>query len=92
MGKLPYLIFELGKLQVFTYRTPEEYTLGDLLPYTIVFWQDTVSKNTYGPFDSINAAMTHYTQAITSQKARIIGVEENADIITVDFKSRKRVN
>lgn len=87
--KVPTLIFELGSIQVFTYQTPEEVLLN--IPYSEVYWQDKVSKYTYGPFPTIYDAMTHYTGLIASQKAQVIGTQQTADIIYVDFKNKQRI-
>ena len=88
--KIAHLIFELGSIQVFNYRTIEE----SLMPtdsYTEVYWQDKISKHTYGPFLSIYDFMTHYTTVIASQKISIIGEQLAAPIIYVDFKNKRRI-
>ena len=52
MNKLPndppVLLFELGNIQVFHYPTHYE-KLSNAAP-TAVYWQDSVTKTTYGPF------------------------------------------
>lgn len=60
--------------------------------YNEVFWQDRVSKNTYGPFKSLYDCMTHYTSIVAKQKKGLetLGKVEG-DVIYLDFKTRKRV-
>jgi hypothetical protein len=88
--KLPALIFELGNLQVFHYQTQEEYMMN--MGYKEVYWQDKVSKHTYGPFSSVYDCMTHYTTTVASQKKglEVIGIP-NADVIYMDFRNKKRI-
>jgi hypothetical protein len=88
--KLPSLIFELGTLQVFHYQTREEFILNT--GYREVYWQDKVSMHTYGPFETIYAAMTHYTTLVASQKKglEVIGVPV-ADVVYVDFRNKRRI-
>jgi hypothetical protein len=88
--KLPALIFELGNLQVFHYQTQEEFIFNT--GYNEVYWQDKISKNTYGPFKSVYDCMTHYTTTVASQKKglEIIGVS-TGDVIYMDFRNKKRI-
>jgi len=84
---MPELIFELGKLQVFHYPTTADKDAG-LRPKE-VFWQDTVARNTYGPFPSIYDAMCHYTWIVATQK-RLDGPNP-ANVVYVDFSKKKRI-
>jgi len=83
----PFLLFELGNLQVFHYPTQDQITRG-LLP-TEVYWQDKSSRHTYGPFPGIHAAMSHYTWVIATQKTGSKGNVGN--VIYMNFKTKKRV-
>lgn len=88
--KLPALIFELGNLQVFHYQTQEEYMMN--VGYREVYWQNKVSKHTYGPFPSVYDCMTHYTTIVARQKKglEILGVP-TGDVIYMDFRNKKRI-
>lgn len=85
-GTVPELIFELGKLQVFHYPTLQQ--IEDNLNPSNVFWQDTVSRHTYGPFVSIYVAMTHYTWMVKNQNQ---SEKPNADVVYIDFSTKKRI-
>jgi hypothetical protein len=90
LGHPPKLLFELGRLQVFHFPTPEEELAGGLPK--AVFWQDIVAKNTYGPFNSIHAAMTHYTWVVSNQKKQEADkLKPDAQIIYVDFVNKSRI-
>lgn len=89
-NKVAYLIFELGSIQVFTYKTLLEIHNNNE-EYKEVYWQDKVSKYTYGPFPTVYDCMTHYTKTIASQKKSVIGEEHNAPIIYMDFKKKSRI-
>lgn len=85
------LLFELGRIQVFHFPTPEDEAAG-LLPKE-VFWQDIGSKNTYGPFASVHAAMNHYAWTVANQrKQEADSLKPDAQIIYVDFVNKKRIN
>ncbi len=86
-GQKAFLLFELGNLQVFHFPTPQEIARGTLP--TEVYWQDVVSKHTYGPFPSIHATMSHYTWTITTQKVDPRGMIGN--VIYADFTKKKRI-
>lgn len=88
--KYAILLFELGSIQVFTSLTEEEIKAGK--EHNEVYWQDKVSKYTYGPFLSVYECMVHYTGVIANQKTPIIGEEFNAPVIYVDFNNRRRIN
>lgn len=81
----PELIFELGRLQVFHYPTPE--AKANKASPTEVYWQDTLSRYTYGPFPSTYEAMSHYTWVVANQKPGAT----SADVIHVDFVRKKRL-
>lgn len=83
----PVLLFELGNLQVFCYQTAEQISRGDWP--TNVYWQDKASRHTYGPFESINKAVSHYTWIISSQKTNARGSIGN--VVYFDFKMKKRI-
>ncbi len=85
-SNLADLIFQLGRLQVFHYPTVEESATGAISKN--VYWQDSVSRNTYGPFPSIYESMQHYTWIVQQQKNEN---KMNADLIQVDFKRKKRL-
>lgn len=88
----PVLLFQIGTVQVFCYQTESDMLWGR--PPEEVYWQDTASKNSFGPFNSISAAMTHYT----SQVAAGVGLSvvsssptKSDNVIYVDFRQKKRV-
>lgn len=83
------LLFELGTVQVFTTMTTDEALAG--LETKDVFWQDKVSKHTYGPFKDVYSCMVHYTEVIAMQKTPIIGEEFRAPVIYVDFQNKRRI-
>lgn len=89
LNEFKVLLFELGSVQVFTSLTTEEIVSG--IEYRDVYWQDKVSKYTYGPFNSIHACMVHYTSVIANQKTQIIGEEHRAPVIYVDFRNKTRI-
>jgi hypothetical protein len=82
----PELIFELGKLQVFHYPTPEEKA-SKAAP-SKVFWQDSVSRHTYGPFPDTYHAMTHYTWLVSQQKSE---ANQDGNVIYMDFVMKRRI-
>ncbi len=83
----PILLFQLGNLQVYHYQTAEEIARGD--GPKKVYWQDVASRHTYGPFDSINKAMSHYTFTVATQKTDAFGRIGN--VIYVDFVKKQRI-
>ncbi len=90
--KFSKLLFELGSIQVFSYYPIEDLSKQvDELEHKQIYWQDTVSKHTFGPFESIHACMVHYTTIIANQKKHIIGNKVIAPVIYVDFKAKARV-
>lgn len=84
---LPILLFQIQTIQFFHYQNYEEMT-RNIAPYKI-YWQDTVSKNTYGPFPTLKEAMDHHTYTIAT--APLISREEMKNVIYVDFTTKKRV-
>jgi len=87
--KLPVLLFELGYIQVFTLLSANDIAINK--EYNEVYWQDKISRYSYGPFKSIYDCMTHYTTVIANQKVQIIGKQQNAQVIYVDFHNRRRI-
>jgi hypothetical protein len=84
------LIFQLGKLQVFHHPSPEEKAAG--ITSKMVFWQNTQSGYTYGPFDSVYHTMNHYTWLVAQQKkAEEDEKKSDAQVIYVDFTMKKRI-
>ncbi len=83
----PILLFELGSRQVFHFPSPEELT-RNLMPSEI-YWQDTNTRRTYGPFPSLMVTMTHFTYVSAQLKA---GPNAKGNVISVDFKNKKRNN
>ncbi len=89
-ANIPELIFELGRLQVFHYPTLDD--IANNLNPTDVYWQDKVSKHTYGPFTSVYMAMMHYSW-LAAESSKKIGELEGkaAEIIHVDVIKKKRI-
>lgn len=88
----PQMLFELGRLQVFCYPTDEEF-LNNIIPKA-VFWQDTASRNVYGPFTSIYEATLHYTHFVNLQKSsknKDLADPKMGDVIFVDFAGKRKV-
>lgn len=86
----PELIFQLGRLQVFHYPSEEEIK-ANMSP-TKVFWQDSLSKHTYGPFPSTYDAMVHYTWIVSTQGKTLSDAgANNANVVYVDFARKKRI-
>lgn len=83
------LIFQLGRLQVFHYPTKEAKE-AKAAP-SRVFWQDTVSRHTYGPFPSTYDAMTHYTWIVSTQSKVDPKTDNNANVVYVDFARKRRI-
>jgi hypothetical protein len=84
-NKRAILIFELGTLQVFHYQTPEEVEFNQ--PYKDIYWQDRVTKQTYGPFPNIYEATRHHAYIKMVEK----GDKQTAKVIRIDFKTKKRL-
>lgn len=84
----PILLFTLDNLQVYHYQSPEEFAVK--ASPKIVYWQDVVAMKAHGPFDSINAAMTHYRDYLEAQNT-IVSDPPPQNIIYVDFKLKKRI-
>jgi hypothetical protein len=87
---IPELLFEVGTTQVFHY--PSLKQKADNSMPVAVYWQNTVTKSTYGPFNSIYSAMTHHTWMLTQerQQARTDAVVPS-NVIEVDFKAKSRI-
>lgn len=79
------LLFELGKLQVFHYPVDSM-----AITPTEVYWQDKESMNTYGPFNSVHSAMTHFTWLSSLEKATT-AVNDDKNVIHVDFVKKSRI-
>lgn len=90
MNKLPndppVLLFELGNIQVFHYPTHYE-KLSNAAP-TAVYWQDSVTKTTYGPFMSIYATMNHFTYLTCMYKA---ANTPGNNVVFMDFRNKRRI-
>jgi hypothetical protein len=92
-GKVPTVIFTmqpLGSLEVFTMQTTEEIYAG--APFRGYFWRDAGSPQGYGPFATVFACIEHYKMVIKACNQGKDIPKLDADIIRVDFRSRKRVN
>jgi len=71
----------------------EVFSKKQLSSNTIVtfFWRDDVNSQGYGPFQTINAAVTHYESLQNSIHNPPSPDKPSAQIITVDFKNKRRV-
>ncbi len=87
-SKVATLLFELGKIQVL-HVCLETEAVG-YLPYKEIYWQNKYTLYTYGPFASLNEAMTHYVSM--ELDVQIDKNEPSAkNIIQIDFKTKKRL-
>jgi len=81
-----HLLFELGVLQVIAF-----LPITDLSAQSVVkevFWRNKHTGYTYGPFNTVTAAMHHYTWLSSLQKRH----PKEGTVIWVDFKLKRRVN
>lgn len=83
--QIPVILTELGELQLYHFPTPEEVANGS--PPRKVYWQNTKTKQSFGPFSGVYEAMRHYSLITQVKKAA-----SKNNLIKVDFKSKKRVN
>lgn len=92
----PVLAFELGSLQVYSYATVDEATMGLKNPNAGYYWRDAGSPQGYGPFTSVYATVEHYKHVISmckgdSSSYTAIGPKP-AQVIRMDFQARRRVD
>lgn len=87
-NKVAYLLFELGSVQVYHRQTAEAQVA--LESPNQVYWQNTVTRQNYGPFISVVTAMKHYADFIAQPK--VLDTEGLKNIIYVDFIQKKRVD
>lgn len=92
-NQIPYVLLEIGSIQVYRYIAVENLLPGSNndTDYKECFWQDKVSKHSYGPFPTIYDAMSHYTNLVATQKTPVIGEEWKAPVIYVDFVNKQRI-
>ncbi len=79
------MLFTLGSLQVFHWQTPVEVQLNS--PAKEIYWRDSRTGYTYGPFPTINESLSHYKWLISTQKSQ----SGKGQVIYVDFVLKKRV-
>lgn len=85
----PVLLLEVGRLQVFGYQTVADWT-NRLVPEQ-VFWKHANDPAVYGPFASIYQAGRHHVEFLAKDIA-LQKLEVPANIIVIDFKTKKRLN
>lgn len=80
-----YLLFEIkeNNMQVFWYPSQEDIVFNK--KPKDVYWQNTFTRVTYGPFPSIYLAMTHFTETIAQEKQAPVD-----NVVYVDFITKKR--
>lgn len=87
----PHLILELGRLQIFHHPSQDEIK-NNTNPKEI-YWQDTLLRNTYGPFSSIYEATRHYSWTMTAHKKQLEQDKlSKSAVIYVDFLNKKRIS
>ena len=83
-NKKPILLFEIGILQVYHFQTQEDYEANK--KYTEVYWRHKVTLYTYGPFPTIDAAVTHHEYTMSK-----MNVEDAKNVVYVNFQTKKRI-
>lgn len=86
IDKKPFLIFELGHLEVFCYQTFEEF-MNKITPLE-VFWHKKGEPKIYGPFTNVYTAVSDYSVYIARDKL-LPPTQDN--LIRVDFKLKRRI-
>lgn len=95
MNKVPYLVFQLANLQVYTMQQP---TILAMVPSWApdsatdnYYWRDPASPQGYGPFTNITACIEHYKWVIETTKTSAQIEPKKAEVIRFDFQNKKRV-
>lgn len=86
MLKIPSLVFELGRLQVYSFQTKED--LEAKVDSDTFCWTDKNSGHSYGPFKTLHATMEHYTWTVSNQKPE----KDKGSVTYVDFRNKKRID
>lgn len=84
-------VYKNGSLEVYWLSHPE-----------LLYWFDSILCLSYGPFQTIDAAVTHYTktyQTVNTKNVVIIKIQpinteasaKTENVIEVDFTKRKRI-
>ena len=94
MDTQPYLIFELGNLQVYTMQPPSFLGLspawqpGDFTDN--FYWRDPAAPQGYGPFKHVTGCIEHYKWVLeTCRSNKILLTGKLAPIVRIDFKTKK---
>jgi len=97
--KVPYLVFDLGSLRVYTMQPPSIPGEGSAwTPHMITdnyWWTDPASPQGYGPFVHITACIEHYTWYIATAQGKRADLKlldkPVAQVIRVDFRNKSKV-
>lgn len=82
-------ILVVGRVTVYTLQTKAEIKANT--PYECVYWKDTQTDLSYGPFENIHAALMHRKYLVEQGVVAADPVKPEAQVIHIDFKTRKRV-
>lgn len=81
------VVFRLGKLEVFSMESVNEY----YSPFVLYYWKDIGSSQSYGPFNTVNETVKHHEYLLAEVQHSKDNPTE-ATVIRADFGSKRRLD